>query len=461
MMLLHYPGKYRQFALEAIFDLILRERLGLDCQMVESVEAGYCLRGEGRQLVIADDFFARAVDQWMLPTTLPQLPLAQWDVSSSGLDARIVRDRIPVLYGKAGFQIDKYNNGHLSLDVFGSAYFMLSRYEEVVCKERDRHDRFPASASMAWRGEFLDRPIVDEYVEILRAAITRVWSGVRWKAQYPRMLVSHDVDAASQYGCRPLGTLVRSAAGDVLKRGSVRAALGRVRAWSRSRSALQPNDPFNTFDWIMDTSEKHGLRSAFYFICGRTDPHRDSHYEIEYPAIRALLRRIHERGHEIGLHPSYGTYRNPQTIVAEWRRLSRICNEEGIRQPTWGGRMHYLRWETPTTLYGWEAAGTDYDSTLGYADKPGFRCGTCHEYVAVDPIQGKALSLRIRPLIAMECTVIDEQYLGLGTGEAAYSAFAELKRACNTVRGTFTLLWHNTRLISVDERLLYEAVLAS
>lgn len=123
--------------------------------------------------------------------------------------------------------------------------------------------------------------------------------------------------------------------------------------------------------------------------------------------------------------------------------------------------MHYLRWETPTTLYGWEAAGTDYDSTLGYADKPGFRCGTCHEYVAVDPIQGKALSLRIRPLIAMECTVIDEQYLGLGTGEAAYSAFAELKRACNTVRGTFTLLWHNTRLISVDERLLYEAVLAS
>lgn len=42
---------------------------------------------------------------------------------------------------------------------------------------------------------------------------------------------------------------------------------------------------------------------------------------------------------------------------------------QGIQQAEWGGRMHYLRWKTPTTLYGWEQAGMTYDSTLSYATR--------------------------------------------------------------------------------------------
>lgn len=60
-------------------------------------------------------------------------------------------------------------------------------------------------------------------------------------------------------------------------------------------------------------------------------------------------------------------------------------------------------------------AGMSYDSTLGYADRPGFRCGTCFEYTAFDVVSDQPLSLRIRPLIAMDCTVIAERYLGLGS----------------------------------------------
>lgn len=138
----------------------------------------------------------------------------------------------------------------------------------------------------------------------------------------------------------------------------------------------------------------------------------DGDYEIDHPSIRNLMRRIHERGHEIGLHPIYNTYKDPQAIVAEAIRLKRVCNEEGIRQQAWGGRMHYLRWETPTTLFGWDEAGMSYDSTLGYADRPGFRCGTCFDFPAFDPVQKRILNLRIRPLIVMECSVIDKMYLG-------------------------------------------------
>ncbi|MFB0705882.1 polysaccharide deacetylase family protein, partial [Pseudomonas protegens] len=182
--------------------------------------------------------------------------------------------------------------------------------------------------------------------------------------------------------------------------------------------------------------------SAFYFICGRTDRAKDADYEPEHPAIRALMHDIHRRGHEIGLHPSYNSFQNPQQIQAEAQRLRRTCEEENIRQTVWGGRMHYLRWEHPTTMRAWDAAGLTYDSTLGYADYVGFRCGPCHEYPAYDPVEGKQLNLRIRPLIAMESTVTAPHYMGLGVGEAALKKFQDLKETCLAVGGCFTLLWH-------------------
>ena len=182
----------------------------------------------------------------------------------------------------------------------------------------------------------------------------------------------------------------------------------------------------------------------------------DATYEPEHPAIRALMRRMHERGHEIGLHPSYGSYQKPELIAQEAQRLRAVLAEENIHQDVLGGRMHYLRWEQPTTLRAWADAGMDYDSTLSYADRPGFRCGTCFEYPAFDPVAGEVLKLRVRPLVVMECSVIDACYLGLGTGDAAKAKFAQLKTACLAVNGCFTVLWHNSRLSVLPEFTFYQ-----
>lgn len=123
--------------------------------------------------------------------------------------------------------------------------------------------------------------------------------------------------------------------------------------------------------------------------------------------------------------------------------------------------MHYLRWEPPTTLQAWEDAGMAYDSTLSYADRPGFRCGTCFEYPAFNPSTQQQLQIRIRPLIAMECTIIAERYMGLGYGQAAMDKFAELKDKCRKVNGCFTLLWHNSHFLNKADFEMYEKVLTN
>jgi hypothetical protein len=121
--------------------------------------------------------------------------------------------------------------------------------------------------------------------------------------------------------------------------------------------------------------------------------------------------------------------------------------------------MHYLRWEHPTTLRAWNDAGMSYDSSLGYADQPGFRCGTCFEYPAFDPVARESLSVRIRPLIAMETTMLAPHYLGLGAGKSAKQKFEQLKRSCQSVGGCFTLLWHNCQFEKQEERSLYQQLL--
>jgi len=388
------------------------------------------------------------------------LPCAQWDAATEGWPTALPGDLpapgasqlpmplvTPTAYGQ-----------HIHYDILGLAYWMLARQEEVGRTDLDEHGRFPASASHAFRYGYLERPIVDEWLHVLGRVVAKTWPGIVLAQHGFSMKVSHDVDSPSRYGFRNWRGVVRAMGADVVRRWDVGSALRAPWIRLNTRSALHPRDPANTFDWIMDASDRHGLVSAFYFICGRTSA-MDADYEPEHPAIRALMRHIHQRGHEVGLHPSYGTYQAPPLIKEEAERLRRIAAEEGIVQTEWGGRMHYLRWEQPTTLRAWADASIDYDSTLSYADRPGFRCGTCFEYLAFDPVAGERLSLRVRPLVAMERTVMASRYMGLGTSGAAHAKFLQLKDACRAVGGCFTLLWHNSQFETRTERELYQRLL--
>jgi len=354
--------------------------------------------------------------------------------------------------------IENTGSGYkIKYDILGLIYWMLSRQEEVGRTDLDQQGRFPATASHAFKHNYLERPIVDEWLGVVKQVMQRVWPSLKFKRHQFELKVSHDVDVPSRYMFQSTFGMFRRMVGDMLKRGNFHDAIKAPWIRLQNNKVLLKNDPLNTFEWIMVQSEKNNLKSSFYFICGKTHTQTDADYDIEHPAIRSLMRVIHQRGHKIGLHPSYNTCHAPDLIVNEAKKLREVCDNEGIIQKEWGGRMHYLRWAHPTTLYGWEKAGMDYDSTLSYADHAGFRCGTCFEYPAYDPVADKQLNLRIRPLIAMDVTV--SGYMGLGFDQAAYDKFMELKNSCRAVNGAFTLLWHNNQLETRQAKELYSSLI--
>ncbi len=444
---------------------------------------------------------------WLSPASLPQPPLARWDSRALAPDILLTDPLVPVLFGDrhdgdpdakpivaqqaemAQTAVGPADEGRpaagqgatsptvaaagrtipppsttipapsttlrLPIDIFGAAFFMLSRYEEAVLPDRDHHDRFPATASLAYRAGFLDRPLIDEYLEILWTAMQRLWPGLQRKPRQPRTLVTCDVDSPFAYTWTHKDA-VRSLGGDLLKRRSLTLAWQNWRGYRRAQRGLPHDDPHLAgLAFIMDVNERAGRPVAFYFIPETTDPQLDNSVTLDDPRLRTLLREIHARGHEIGIHPGYHTYRHPEALTQSVVSLRRVLAEEAIDQSQLGGRQHYLRWATPITARLWDDNSLSYDSTLSYAECPGFRCGTCREYTLYDLQQRRPLRLRERPLIIMERTVIAAHYLGLGNGDEALNLMQKYRDICHRFGGDFTLLWHNSHLNQENEKRLY------
>ncbi|WP_375170186.1 polysaccharide deacetylase family protein [Marinobacter sp.] len=388
-------------------------------------------------------------------------PVKHWDASQEGFKGAISsrlpapsEDELPV-------PLVSFNErgATFGYDILGLTYWMLTRLEEIGRADLDEHGRFPASASHAFQNGYLDRPVVDEWLIILGQVIQKVWPTLTLRKHEFRINVSHDVDRPSLYAFQPWSVIVRMMAGHLLKRRDLKALF--LAPWIKltTRRKLHASDPFNTFDWLMDVSEANGLKSAFYFICGCTNAKYDADYDINHPAIRHLIRKISQRGHEVGIHPSYETFRDFEQLKREFDVLIKVAESEGVAQKAWGGRMHYLRWKQPQTLRAWSRAGLTYDSTLGYPDQPGFRSGTSHEYFAFDPIRGEALPVKVRPLVMMESSVIDERKQGHEVRHALQSRILELKMRCFLVEGNFSLLWHNSSLNFDLSRSVYKEAL--
>ena len=176
--------------------------------------------------------------------------------------------------------------------------------------------------------------------------------------------------------------------------------------------------------------------------------------------VMKLMQKIHVRGHEIGVHGSYQTYQDKQKIIQQKVLVDEALKRSGIKQKIKGNRQHYLRWDSAVTPDYLDAAGFEYDTTGSYADLPGFRYGTTKEFSMWGWQSQSKLKLKQRPLIVMECSVISDNYMGLGYGQEAVALLMSLKNKSLEYGGNFTLLWHNSHFRSTHDKPLFEKLLS-
>ena len=311
-------------------------------------------------------------------------------------------------------------------DIVASTLFMLSRWEESVVSERDSHGRFLAQRSVAFRQGFLDRPIVDEYALVLRAWIEAIAPWTTFVRRRFSVKLSHDVDHVR--------SSIRSIGGDILRRPSLGRAVRGLQhmCWARSDPHLR-----GCYQ-LADISDKYGFKSAFY-IKSSAPGSMDSGYDPNRRLIQRCLRDLAGRGHELGFHAGYRTFDNLEIFLAEKSSV-----DSALKVVARGGRQHYLRFDVSSTWKFWEKGGFAYDSTVGYAEHEGFRCGTCHPYVPFIIDEDRVCRVQEVPLIVMDGTLRTYRRL---TPEAGERAIVGLGMRCKWVGGVFTMLWHNSSIV--------------
>ena len=325
-------------------------------------------------------------------------------------------ERWPVPVGSPG------RTARLGDLIAGSAWW-LAGLQEHATGARDRHGRVPFDASLqAALGDAPGgplRPAVDAYRAHLGAALRahgietpgRTWGGSPWA-----VALTHDLDAVRTRRMRAL-------AGD-LRRGRPVAAL---------RRALGPDRRRASIDALHALAARHGTPATWFVKPGAWTP-EDVPGGLD-PWLVRRLRRWEAEGHEVGWHPGYGTHGHPARWATEAARFETAFG----RLPTLA-RTHFLRWTEPDTPRTLAASGVRLDSTLGFAEHPGFRRGTAQPFRLFDPVADRVTDLWEMPLALMDATLTD--YLGLGPkamGERIAAVFAAARES----GGVAVVLWHN------------------
>ena len=222
----------------------------------------------------------------------------------------------------------------LKYDILGLIYWMLCRCEEVNTDKLllDKYERFLSFRSHSYQYNYLQRPIVDEWIMFLKDLINLLLPNINFIETNFEVLITHDVDHILKNTLFRPKSLLKNLAIELLREKNIKKLILDAYDAINCRNFLSENDPFNNFEWMMDQSEKRGFKSTFNFICGRTSKAMDASYEINDKSIINLIKKISSRGHQIGLHPSFNSYKSQKAIISESEKFLKITTNISLKQ---------------------------------------------------------------------------------------------------------------------------------
>lgn len=375
----------------------------------------------GAVLTVEDHFFGKQIgDSYLHVGQVPENPVVLPHPFEAG-------GSVVGIYGRLFFA-QETDAATCGLDLFASAFFMLTRWEEAVRPERDAYGRFPATAALAVRGGFLDRPVVHEYADLLEHMFARLGWPIQRQKPAARLHFSCDVDHPRLWWSA--ADRLRTLGGSLWQRRNPAEAL-----WWLRHGMFRRRDPFDVFEQWMYALEKNDVTGHFNFM-GERPRTSDCYYPIRHPVVRNLIRRMAIRGHVVGFHPSREAHADAAVFDRELESLRAVCPT-----PVTTGRQHYLCFEAPDTWQRWADAGMAWDSTLGYPESEGFRCGMCCDFPVFNFRTRQLLPLREKPLLAMDVTFARYRRY---TPMQARERIAHLHREVKKHGGELVLLWHNS-----------------
>lgn len=317
----------------------------------------------------------------------------------------------------------------LPFDIFAASFFLLSRYEEYLDFKPDKHGRFPAKESIAYKKGFLEEPIINNWAYLLKSRLLDEFPYLKFGNSSFKYISTIDIDNAYAH----------------LYKGLIRTTLSIIQALLKNKILFnekikvllgQIKDPYDNYKFLDKIHSKYGTKAIYFILYSRYGKY-DKNVPRKIKAFKNLIQKISTK-YPLGLHPSFQSNRNFEILKEEKNRYEQVVGYN-IKK----SRQHFLMLKIPETYSNLIKLGIEEDYSMGYASMPGFRAGTCTPFYFYDLKSDKRTSLKVFPFQVMD--VCFKDYLRCSPDETL-KKIKKIITSIKKVDGLFVSLWHNETL---------------
>lgn len=329
-------------------------------------------------------------------------------------------------HGMPAFPITLGNHKtDIPFDLLAGAFYMVTRYEEYLPHKPDRHGRYRFTNSIAYKNGFLEIPIVDLWAYELGTLIKEKFSYTHSKERNFTSQITFDLDSAFAFKGK---SIVRNALGFAKSALTFDYSKAKLRLKVLTSKA---KDPFDIYDELF-TFLPAGEATKWFIHVGSWGKY-DKQVNTRSASFLNVVNKLSSR-YPIGIHPSYKTYLSDEYFRQELTKLVDM-----LGQAVSASRFHYLRQSIPYSYYPLLRAGITQEYSMGYADKPGFRAGTCTPYPFFDLFENTPKNLKVFPFALMDKSLIN---IVRHNPSQALELVKRLVRTVRKVNGNFVSIWH-------------------
>jgi hypothetical protein len=251
-----------------------------------------------------------------------------------------------------------------SFDPFAASFYLVSRYEEYLPNKRDSLNRYDETGSLAYKNNFLQKPIINIWANKIKQTIAQRYPGFPFPKKKYQYISTIDIDNAFAYKHKGFTRTAGGFAKDILKL-NVKNSISRL-----STLLGMKQDAYDTYDELSRIQNKYQFPSIYFFLLGDFAD-KDKNLPASSKQFQSLIKSISQKS-DCGIHPSFASNSNPEKITTEINRLRNILGKDITKS-----RQHFLMLTFPDTYRNLIADNITDDYTLGYASNMGFRSSIC------------------------------------------------------------------------------------
>ncbi len=329
----------------------------------------------------------------------------------------------------------------LPYDVFASSFYLLSRYEEYLPHVKDDLGRFPYTESLAGQNDFLQIPVVDEWMERLKIVFSERYPEIQLARTSFETNVTIRVPQAFAY--RKIG-FIRTVGGYIQDIFNLRLR----QLYDRTRVILGVRkDPYDIFTWLVNVQKQSS--STFNVLFELGDQTSDT-TNIRYSKVsfQSIIKMMGDYCH-VGLLASVVSAKNAVELKKEKNRLESIVNK-----PLQRGKYANNQFNIPQSYKMFLEQEIIKDYGMSYPNKIGFRAGSCRPFLFYDLDYEMQTSLLLTPV-----SLPLEAVINLNERTVDIVEVNEMKGRIENVQGVLALSCTNSLLANSDWRTLLKNII--